>query len=160
MKRAFLSVAGALVAGILGWTPAQAAQVNFTGSFVIVNQSGVCDSNRIGERYSARFRPANLDDNGPDTILTLFDETGFAAGFRRNNGSFTSSFQAVDWVTIGGDFGFDENITVFLRVTTQAPAAINTNTPFLYQVGQILNWDHDTGCAVVFTAGFTRAVQN
>ena len=159
MKRALLSMAVALVTGLLSFAPAEAAQVNFIGQFTIVAQAGVCDFNRVGERYSARFRPANLGDNNEDTNLTLFSD-GFSLGFRKNNGSFNNTFQVVDWVSIGGGFGFDENITVTLKILTQAPQTLTASTPFLYMTGQIQNYDFDPGCVVLFTSGFTRRVEN
>ena len=159
MKRTFVSVLAAVIAGMVGWAPAKAAQVNFIGTLTIVGQSGVCDYNRVGDRFSAQYRPANLGDNNSDTNLTLFSDR-FALGFRKDNGLFTTSFQTVEWITLGGGFGFDENITVQLRIITQSPTVLQANTAFVILNGSILNYDFDVGCAIVFQSAFVKRVEN
>ena len=159
MKRTFVSVLAAMIAGMVGWAPAEAAQVNFIGTLTIVGQSGTCDYNRVGERFSANYRPANLGDNNSDTNLTLFSER-FALGFRKDNGLFTTSFQTVEWVSLGGGFGSDDGITVQLRIITQSPAVLAANTAFVILNGSILNYDFDVGCAIVFQSAFVKRVEN
>ena len=130
--------------------PASAAETQYIGGLTILSQTGTCpEGNQVGNNYLARYRPRNIEQNGPHSDLNIFRQSS-ALGHRLFNASFTSSLQKVQATRIAGGSGTDTlaQSKTFIKFTTQTPVAANTK--FVNVQGSIQGFDGQPACTVNF----------
>lgn len=146
-----LLVALALAFGLAA--PARAANVEFTGSFLITATSSGCSGVwPVGEELFARFAPRALGDNGPDTRLSAFSRT-YAFNYTLRGTTWTSLSKVTEGTYIGR--GLLEWSSA-MKVTTQTPSSITASTIFVTLVGQISNHSGLANCTVAFRSALAR----
>lgn len=93
MQRTLALAAIGLTAALAA--PAQAQQVRFIGAIVISGSSGTCtDYDPTGDAALARFRPAGIGSNGPDSSFSIFYRSG-SYGYMLPGASWNSSSVSV-----------------------------------------------------------------
>lgn len=137
--------------------PAQAARIEFRGTFHITSVTQACIDNgnaEVGEIYRLRFNPPDTGDNPPRTGVTLIGGY-FVQNFTLQSGSLIGTvFKAVDGSAIGrGLFTFPAQ----MRITDQIPDVIQLTTVSATIIGNIRGFDGEPTCQVGFRAtGFAR----
>jgi hypothetical protein len=148
----------ALAAAILGAATsfASAQPVDWQGGGVlsdIVN----CPSGNLNDPtfVTARFRPADVGDNGDAERLSLF-RPFYSTNIAVADGPFPSAFRAANGSFIATGVG---KYRPRVRVTEQTPAVIDENTPQIHLKGQIRNFSGLPGnedCRVNFNILIAR----
>ena len=149
------------LAGILASSlPAQAERAIFVGA-IIYTSAQSCDENYIGQRFAARYHPANVGDNPAQSGLSQFDATG-AVNYT-GPGHFKAVLTAVQGTEL---YNFGGQFAARLRIVSATPplAQIKPTTNFVSLTGQIENHNNDAGvggkkCLVGFRAGLTRRIE-
>lgn len=137
--------------------PAQAARIEFRGTFHITSANQTCidaGSASVGEILSLRYNPRNVGDNGPATRVSVFDRF-FAENYTLPSGSLIGTvFQNVDGAGIArGLFTFPAQ----MRITAQQPATLQLSTVSVTLTGNIKDFDAEPGCQIGFKAtGYAR----
>jgi hypothetical protein len=108
--------------------------------------SGPCEYNPVGEHYVARFRPAGLGTNGPNTTLS-FLTNGYAMNYTRLDGLYDPVYVLVEAKAIGTGFG---TFPAYVKFVNQEPAVISSTTRFINVTGQIHGYDYTPGCIIRF----------
>ncbi len=136
--------------------PAQAARIEFRGSFHITSASPACvdDGYPIGYFFTFRYNPRNVGDNGPSTRLSILDPN-LMENYTLQSGSLIgTTFRLVDAAGIArGFFTFPAH----MRITSQVPATPTLTTVSVTLNGNIQQFDSDPNCQIGFTAtGYAR----
>lgn len=152
MKRSLLAVL--LVATVA--SPAEAVPVRWQGDFTVTAQTGTCEPENIGTGGRARFRPGIGGENGADTSLSVFDQRQ-TVNYRLVGGLFNSTFQAVETRYIG-DTALPVDRSLRIKIVSQKPEVIDANVDFIDIIGQVRNYDFQTGCTVTFRMTLFRRV--
>jgi hypothetical protein len=151
VKRLFTLVA---FATCLSGATAQAAHVQWKGTFCITAEAGTCFWN--AGCYPMRYHPPNLGDNGPPTNLSVFS-AGQGGGLGGQTDNYVlqsgnligSTFKAVDGSGIGrGAYTFSAK----MRITKQTPKVLTETTTYVTLAGSIKGFDNSSTCNVDFIA--------
>lgn len=145
-----LTLTTAAVALCCAASQAQAGRVDFAGRFHMTAQNAACVSFGDGiQPADFRYRPPNLGTNGTATKLTVIEGWG-AENWQIASGSLIGT----SWVTVTdtGIAGGAGQITTKMRIRSQVPATLTATTPSVTIIGDIQNFQEDTGCTISFVA--------
>jgi hypothetical protein len=131
-------------------TPAR-AQILWEGHFIIRGFSHACTDDFLAD-FKARFRP-ELPANGAGSHLMLFAET-FTLGFWLDSGSFNSSFQLVDTVSVFESVHPLGPSTYLRFLYVSHPFSTGAN--FIDVTGQIKGWGGELNCVATFHMALMR----
>jgi hypothetical protein len=155
MKKAAVAIACMMALS----SAASAAEVRFRGAFTLTSVSH-CLARYVGETFNSAFRPAGIGDNPNITSLTQLNAYSGDVYELRGTG-----FQLNKWHNVLG-YGFDNLHYTFnarIKITSQSPVRIGTNTNFVTFAGQIYNMGNDPGsggaCVAGFRASYFRRIE-
>jgi hypothetical protein len=140
---------------------AQAAEVKFSGSFLIKSVGPGCSPDMgPGVNGVMLYWPPKVGTNGRDSSIVLqnWGLLGAVHNYILENGSLVgSTFKTVIATIVytdggGGGDQFDGQ----MRITSQSPAAPSSSTPAITLSGNIKNWHHDPDCTIGFSAVLAR----
>ena len=156
MKVFVYPIVAATMFGV-GVPAAFAAPVEFRGAFCLtaVNDACLAVGWNTGCFSTMRFSPPNLGDNGPPTKLSFFN-IFFGENYNLSTGNLVGTkYKAVTGTALGrGSFQF----TSSMRITTQdpKPSDLTSTSPFVSVIGDIKDFDGNTGCTVSFSGSGTN----
>ena len=163
-------VAASILVGFLGVTGAEATQSIFIGRIVFTGSSGAAciPVNPVGERQTIRFMPAGIDNNGVNSIFTLYWRSGGQQDKPRSATSYTLASNSFDGtprpvkgvIFENGPKNFVNTPVIAVTSVTQNNASLDATTQFVSASGEIQNWQDELGCTVSFTAAFTKQLRN
>ena len=139
--------------------PAQAARIEFRGTFHITSANQTCidaGSAAVGHIWSLRYNPPNLGDNGPATQFSILEPTAAVAeNYALQSGSLIGTvFRPVDGAGVARSlFTFPAS----MRISSQTPATLLLTTVSVTLAGDIKEFDGTPGCRIGFVAtGYAR----
>lgn len=139
-----------LVAAPMSVRSADAQVAEWRGFGYVGNFTANCAPDWGGTwQVNARYRPANLGSNGPNTRLSFFSPF-YAMNFTREGGRFTPTYRNIQSAGLGASGRVIEGSRI--QVTTMVPnnANLNPNSPTVRLVGDIRNFDGIQGCTASF----------
>lgn len=145
--RTIFTAAAVLAAGAL----AAEAKPQFIGTFLVDTAAPACESYipLVGQPIGLRFWPANVGDNGTDTIFNLFDRIGAIS--HKVKGALSTTNKAYAGMVIDRNIEMYTGFISISKVTT-----ITKTTDFVNFAGIITNFDGLIGCTVTFRAAVVR----
>jgi len=134
---------------LLAMTSNASALETWQGHLFVIATSGTCDNDPTGipitknQFFTAIFRPRNLEDNGPDTYLSLVSQRG-ANSYKFANKALTGS-GSVSYTGVSTK-GHTYTLTTTYSGASVAPAAPTVNTQTVVVTITIANVTGYNGC--------------